>query len=147
MTRRPLALVIGSWTLAGMVALGATSALADSSEKPAESTPHPRASIGSYRTARPMLPATPDRAWWGAAAITAALAVCGGMLTIYRRLFPATGAGAMQVVGRMSLSPRHNVYVVRVGTRMLLVGTGPQGAPSLITELDESRESGPEERA
>ena len=43
----------------------------------------------------------------------------------------------MQVVGRVSLSPKHSVYLLRIGRRVLLVGAGPQGAPSLIAELDD----------
>ena len=43
----------------------------------------------------------------------------------------------MQVVGRVSLSPKHTVHMLRVGRRVLVVGVGPQGAPALISELDE----------
>jgi flagellar biogenesis protein FliO len=50
---------------------------------------------------------------------------------------PKNGAGALQIVSRVSLSPKHSVYLLRAGTRVLLVGTGPQGAPALISELDE----------
>jgi len=50
------------------------------------------------------------------------------------------------VVSRTSLSPKHSVYVLRIGRRVLLVGTGPQGAPSLITELDELAEIEPDLR-
>jgi flagellar biogenesis protein FliO len=44
----------------------------------------------------------------------------------------------MKVVARVGLSPKHAMYMVQVGHRLLVVGTGPQGAPSLITELDEA---------
>ncbi len=37
----------------------------------------------------------------------------------------------------MSLSPKHAVYLLRVGRRVLVVGAGPQGPPALITELDD----------
>ena len=49
----------------------------------------------------------------------------------------------MQVVGRVSLSPKHAVYMLRVGQRMLLVGVGPAGAPALISELDDPAEVEP----
>ena len=50
----------------------------------------------------------------------------------------------MQVVGRVSLSPKHTVYMLRVGRRVLLVGAGSQGSPSLISELDDLGEIEPE---
>ena len=76
--------------------------------------------------------------WWsGWAGITLALAVCGGLVTVARRFRPAGVTGSVDVVGRVSLSPRHSVYLLRVGRRVLLVGTGPQGPPALISELDE----------
>ena len=43
----------------------------------------------------------------------------------------------MQVVGRVSLSPKHSIYMVRAGQRTLLIGTGSQGAPALLGVLDE----------
>ena len=59
----------------------------------------------------------------------------------------AQGAGVgMQVVGRVSLSPKHTVYLLRVGRRVLLVGAGPQGSPSLISELDDLAEIEPTHR-
>jgi hypothetical protein len=39
------------------------------------------------------------------------------------------------VVGRLSLSSRHSIFVVRAGERVLLIGTGSQGAPSLLGDL------------
>jgi hypothetical protein len=76
---------------------------------------------------------------WGPgwAGIALALAVCGGLVTAVRRFRPAGAAGSVEVVGRVSLSPRHSVYLLRVGRRVLLVGAGPQGPPALISELDE----------
>ena len=56
---------------------------------------------------------------------------------LQRRFAPRPGAGALQVISRVGLSPKHTVYLLRAGGRVLLVGTGPQGAPSLISELDE----------
>src|SRR5262249_31540684 len=74
--------------------------------------------------------------------ITLALAVCGGIIAAGRRFLPHQGAVVgMQVVGRVSLSPKHTVYMLRVGRRMLLIGAGPQGAPALISELDELAEN------
>jgi flagellar protein FliO/FliZ len=68
------------------------------------------------------------------------LAVCGGIIAAGRRFLPQGAGVGMQVVGRVSLSPKHSVYLLRVGRRVLLVGAGPQGSPSLISELDDLAE-------
>ncbi|WP_422928316.1 flagellar biosynthetic protein FliO [Singulisphaera sp. PoT] len=76
--------------------------------------------------------------WWlGTAGIALALAVCGGLSIAARHIAPKTNAGPLRVVGRTSLSPKHTVYLLKAGGRTLIVGTGPQGAPSLLGELDE----------
>jgi hypothetical protein len=71
------------------------------------------------------------------AGLAVLLAIGGGIAAAARRFAPANGAGALQVISRVGLSPKHTVYLLRAGGRVLLVGTGPQGAPSLISELDE----------
>ena len=98
---------------------------------------------GSSRGSRTPRPASLDGSWWGMAGITLALAVCGGIYAACRRFLPQSAAGAVQVVSRVSLSPKHSVYMLRIGRRVLLVGTGPQGAPSLIAELDDLPEVEP----
>jgi flagellar biogenesis protein FliO len=84
-----------------------------------------------------------DYSWWGMAGITLTLAICGGVYAACRRLLPQNAAGSVQVVSRVSLSPKHTVYVLRIGRRALLVGAGPQGAPALITELDDFPDAEP----
>ena len=44
------------------------------------------------------------------------------------------------MVGRTSLSPKQTVYLLRVGDRVLIVGAGPQGPPSLLGELTDPAE-------
>ncbi len=79
-----------------------------------------------------------SESWYlGMAVIALLLALGGGLAAAARRLSPRSGAAGLQVVSRVSLSPKHAVYLLRAGTRVLLVGTGPQGAPALISELDE----------
>lgn len=79
-------------------------------------------------------------AWWaGTAGLAAALAAVGGLGVAARRLRTRTpnapGAGpGLKVIGRVGLSPRHAVHLVRAGDRVLVVGTGPQGAPTLLGE-------------
>ena len=72
--------------------------------------------------------------------VTLALAVFGGIVVAGRRFLPQPAGAGMQVVGRVSLSPKHTVYMLRVGRRVLLIGAGPQGSPSLISELDDLAE-------
>jgi flagellar biogenesis protein FliO len=77
--------------------------------------------------------------WWmGTAGIALALAVCGGISLATRggwRWAQVNTVGTVRVVGRTSLSPRHTVHLLSVGHRVLIVGTGPQGPPSLLGEL------------
>lgn len=76
------------------------------------------------------------RPW--SAGVAIALATCGAIALASRRRGPRYAPVELQIVGRASLTPKHGVYVVRVGRRVLVVGAGPQGPPSLITELDEA---------
>ena len=69
--------------------------------------------------------------------ITLALAICGGLVSAGRRFLPRARGAGVKVIGRVSLSPKHSVYLLEVGRRRLLVGAGPQGAPALISELDD----------
>jgi flagellar protein FliO/FliZ len=76
--------------------------------------------------------------WYvGMAVVAVLLAAAGGVAAATRRLSPRAGSSTLQVVSRVSLSPKHTVYLMRAGARVLLVGTGPQGAPSLLGELDD----------
>ena len=72
--------------------------------------------------------------WLGGGGIAAALAVFGGFSLAAKKAKPGDSAN-LRVVGRANLSPRHSVYLLRVGDRTLIVGTGGQGAPSLLGEL------------
>jgi hypothetical protein len=76
--------------------------------------------------------------------ITLVLAVCGLSIATIGRFRPQRAGAAIQVISRVSLSPKHAVYMLKVGQRVLLVGVGPQGAPSLISELDDSPTIEPE---
>ena len=81
---------------------------------------------------------TGSSGWWlGTGAAALALAVCGWASVAAKRYRPGGMAGAvgLRVVGRTSLSPRHTVYLLQAGDRVLIVGTGPQGPPSLLGEM------------
>ena len=78
--------------------------------------------------------------WWlGTTGVVLALALFGAGSVAARRLLPRGDAGplAMRVVGRANLSPRHAVALLRVGDRTLILGTGPQGPPTLLGEWTE----------
>ena len=72
--------------------------------------------------------------WLGAGGIAVALAAFGAVSLVAKKSRPRDSAD-LRVVGRASLSPRYAVYLLRVGDRTLIVGTGGQGAPSLLGEL------------
>jgi hypothetical protein len=144
-----------AWLLAAMLA--ARPALADEldgqSRHPAGDGSHASvARAGHARTARPSGPSwlrgepggtAWDNGWSGMACVALALIGCGGLAVWARRLAPRATAGVVQVVGRVSLSPKHSVYLLRVGRRVLVLGAGPQGPPALITELDEVSQDPP----
>ena len=85
-------------------------------------------------------PAVSGGWWWSTAGAASILALAGWASLAGRKFLPKTAVAAsgVKVVGRTSLSPKHSVYLLRVGSRVLIVGTGPQGAPSLLGELDPS---------
>jgi hypothetical protein len=74
--------------------------------------------------------------------VALALAAVGWVSVASRRYLPSAGGApaALRVVGRTNLSPRHTVYLLDIGERVLIVGTGPQGAPSLLGELTDLAE-------
>jgi flagellar protein FliO/FliZ len=49
-----------------------------------------------------------------------------------------TGRGRVRVLERVPLDARRALYLVQIGERVLLVGAGEGGAPSLLAELDPS---------
>jgi flagellar biogenesis protein FliO len=97
----------------------------------------PGSSAWLNRLARKSHGTGPELSWLFMAGMTLALAICGGVRILARRFAPRVGDGAISVIGRVSLSPKHSVYLLRVGPRVLLIGAGPQGAPALLGELDD----------
>jgi hypothetical protein len=77
--------------------------------------------------------------WW-IVGLAVTLGFSGIAYVVASRWLPQTASGTMKVIGRVSLSPKHAVFLLRVERRVLLVGTGPQGAPSFISELDDPSE-------
>jgi hypothetical protein len=75
--------------------------------------------------------------WFGSAGIALVLAVCGGVCVAARKYLPPSTSPRLKVVGRVSLSAKHSIHLLRADGRILLIGTGPQGAPSYLGDLDE----------
>jgi flagellar protein FliO/FliZ len=121
------AVVLALGFAADALVLVSTRARAQGASAP--TTPElPRRSVFAGSLSRAARPGGSD-AW--------AMAMVGITLN---KLRPQRAGAGMQVVGRVGLSPKHAVYMLRVGRRTLLVGVGPQGAPSLISELEELAE-------
>jgi flagellar biogenesis protein FliO len=55
----------------------------------------------------------------------------------------AASAPRLQVLERLSLGPRRQLYLVRAEGRVLLLGAGDTGAPALLAELGSERPSEP----
>jgi flagellar biogenesis protein FliO len=86
--------------------------------------------------------------WWmGSTAIALALAICGAACVAARKYWPQNSTGLVHVVGRVSLSPRQSIFLVRAGRRVILVGAGGQGAPTLLGELTETEQTENEDEA
>lgn len=134
-TARPVA------TAAVVLFLAALAWPARAGDDPGSRRPFPsraEAAAGTRRSSARPEGSGPGSWWAGTVCVALALAACGWWSVAARRYRPGSVAGAagLRVVGRTSLSPRHVVYLLRAGDRVLIVGTGPQGAPSLLGELE-----------
>ena len=79
---------------------------------------------------------TDSGGWWLASlSLAMVLALLGLRSLAIRQRWPGGGWATLAIVGRVSLSSRHQVVAIQVGENVLLVGIGPQGPPSLLTEL------------
>jgi flagellar protein FliO/FliZ len=136
--QRLAAASLGAWlTTAGSSVQAADrnpAAAAIEQPAPMEGHPLPPRRVAGRGVVAPSLA---SGAWWlGTAGIAVVLALFGGLGLASRRLLPRGASGALEVVGRASLSPKHTVYLLRVGNRVLIVGAGAQGPPALLGELD-----------
>ena len=139
-TRRPRALAIAATWLA-------TAPSSAPAQAPAASPPSiARAEARSRPLAPPRVrpdstASDPGGGWWlGTAGIAAALAAFGGVSLASKRFLPSRDSGPIRVVGRSALSPKHSACLLRVGDRVLIVGLGPQGAPSTLGEVTDPAE-------
>jgi flagellar biogenesis protein FliO len=80
--------------------------------------------------------AGPSGGWWlGTLGVVAALGAFAALSLAGRRGRLAGDSAALKVVGRVALGPRQSAVLLRAGDRVLILGVGPQGAPSLLGEL------------
>ncbi len=95
------------------------------------------------RDGKPTAPSASAGGFWlSSAGIAVAIAAFGAFSLGARKLRPGdNGPLALKVVGRTSLSPKHTVYLLKAGNRVLIVGAGGQGPPSLLGELTEAEAS------
>jgi flagellar protein FliO/FliZ len=81
--------------------------------------------------------------WWlGSAGVGLALAAFGWASVAARGYRPGGSPASLRVLGRTSLGSKQAVSLVQVGDRILIIGTGAQGAPSLLGEIDDADEIG-----
>jgi hypothetical protein len=87
------------------------------SSGPAEREVNPRQPVraGPRREPRRARSNGPDGWNAGMAGIAVVLAVFGGIAVAARRFGPRPPVGAVRVIGRVSLSPKHAVYTLRAG--------------------------------
>ncbi|WP_165246335.1 flagellar biosynthetic protein FliO [Paludisphaera soli] len=79
-----------------------------------------------------------SQGWWlGTAFMVVVLGAAGVVCIAAKRQAVGGPSVKLQVVGRVSLPPKHAVFAVKAGDRTLLIGVGPQGAPALLGELDD----------
>lgn len=134
---RPLA-IAGAWA-----ALALSPAFAENNP-PTAAIPRPEASprLAAPPRSRPSAPSgESSNGWWLVTpGIAAVLAVFGGVSYAMKRFLPSRDSGPIQVVGRSALSTKHSVYLLRVGDRVLIIGTGSQGPPSTLGEITDPAE-------
>lgn len=81
------------------------------------------------------------KSWWGS---LASLAAVLGMIVLGARLWKKHGppgrtilpAEALEVLGRRVLDPRQSIYLVRLGSRILVLGATPAGLSTLSEITD-----------
>ena len=153
MSRTPRRLAIG---FAGLWALSSPFGPASHADEPTGDRAVVPAALTSKRdpvpldTRRPVGPGSRGESasgWWlGPVGIAAAFAVVGGASLASRRFNLNLGlglgreAGIIGVLGQARLSPKHSVHLVRVGGRVLILGTGAGGSPTTLGEVTDPAE-------
>jgi flagellar biogenesis protein FliO len=74
-------------------------------------------------------------------AVIALAAVCLLAVVIFRGVAKRgfgmrSDTGIVRVIQRVALEPRRTLYLIRAGSRVLLIGISESGGPQLLAELD-----------
>ena len=72
---------------------------------------------------------------FGVSAAALALGGLGAGSLVLKKWRPSPESGTLRVVGRVALSPKQAVYLLKAGDRILILGTGGQGPPALLGEM------------
>ncbi len=85
--------------------------------------------------------ARPESAWWTTlGGLATVLVLLGGTAWVVRKNLPTVPKGlpksVVEILGRRSLEPRVAIHLVRCGSRILVLGTSPQGMVSLAEITD-----------
>lgn len=81
----------------------------------------------------------------GLGALFIVLALMGAIAWAARRWIPAARAsdsGLLRVVGRTSLSPKHNIALIQLGNRFVMLGLGTDRLTTLCEVVDETEVAG-----
>lgn len=86
---------------------------------------------------------TPSGGWEAWGQLLLAMAIVVGLIFalgwLVKRLGggkAVSGGGALRLVARANLSPKHQIFLVRLGKRLVLLGAGPQGLATLSEVID-----------
>jgi len=135
------AAVVLSVCLAGTAGYGGDSA--DSGSAPLPQRPFSRVSTTKTGTEKPK-PASAARAssgWWGTlGALTAVLALVFLSAKVVRKSLPAAARSlppeVIQVLGRKALDYRNTIHLVRLGSKLLVLGSSQEGLSTLSEITD-----------
>jgi flagellar biogenesis protein FliO len=141
MFRRALltAAILGS--LLGAVAQGNDSADPGSRLIPPRTTDRGASRDGKTTARTGQKPRTAADGWWATlGGLAAVLALIYLTARVVRKNVPAAQktlpAEVVQVLGRKALDYRHTIHLVRFGSRMLMLGTSPEGMRTLSEITD-----------
>ncbi len=80
---------------------------------------------------------------WITGGLALVLAIAGGFAWCRRRVAVVSGIESrIQVIERVALSPKQALFRVRVGSREWLLGVGPSGPPTLLSEIERAESRG-----
>jgi hypothetical protein len=117
-----------------LVTVGLAAVRAEERAPPPAAIPSQRELLRRPETAR-RASDNPAKNWWVAPAGIGLVLLAGGALSWSARRHRGTGAAdVMRIVARTPLTARHAIYLIEVKDRVLLVGVGTGGPPTLLAD-------------